>query len=129
MIKVSIPNLAKVKSAFNKYPTFAAKEIQTALLKSLYEIQRDSRMATPVDTGRLRNSIGQAGGDGIFEVKKMSAEIGTNVKYAVYVHEGTSRMPARPFLQQGVDRAMSKIKEYFKDAVENVHLAVSKASK
>lgn len=129
MIKVTIPNLAKVKNAFSKYPALTAKEVQTALLKSITEIQRDSRMVTPVDTGRLRTSIGQAGGEGIFEVKKMSAEVGTNIKYAVYVHEGTKYMPARPFLQQGVDRAMSKIKEYFKDAVENVHLSISKASK
>ena len=48
----------------------------------------------PVDTGRLRNSITHAlmGDD--------SVAIGTNVEYAIYVHEGTSRHKGVPFLTQ-----------------------------
>ena len=48
----------------------------------------------PVDTGRLRNSITHAlmGDD--------SVAIWTNVEYAPYVHEGTSRHKGVPFLTQ-----------------------------
>lgn len=50
-----------------------------------------------VDTGRLRNSITHAtvsdtGSHGA------AAVVGTNVKYAKYVHNGTSRVAGRPFL-------------------------------
>jgi HK97 gp10 family phage protein len=50
----------------------------------------------PVDTGRLRNSITHAlrGDD--------SVAICTNVEYAIYVHEGTSRRKGVPFLRQAV---------------------------
>lgn len=46
-----------------------------------------------VDTGRLRNSITH---------RVMNDEdcvyVGTNVEYAMYVHEGTSKMKGRPYL-------------------------------
>ncbi len=49
---------------------------------------------TPVDTGRLRNSVA-------FEVvdDENAVYIGTNVEYAPYVELGTRFMPARPFLR------------------------------
>jgi HK97 gp10 family phage protein len=59
-----------------------------------------ARAIVPVDTGALRDSIraemtGQTEG-------RLSAG-GGGVDYAVYVHEGTSRMSARPFLAQAMD--------------------------
>ena len=36
---------------------------------------------------------------------------GTNVEYASYVHEGTRRMAARPFLRKGVDAVRGDIKD------------------
>lgn len=44
-----------------------------------------------VDTGRLRNSI-------THEVHGKSVDIGTNVEYAGYVHDGTSKMEPNRFL-------------------------------
>lgn len=58
----------------------------------------------PVDTGRLRGSINwriEIDGGGLVAI------IGTNVSYAIYVHEGTSRMAGRPFLVEGLNQAMS----------------------
>lgn len=48
-----------------------------------------------VDTGRLRGSITHAKDD-------ESAYVGTNVEYAPYVELGTYKMPARPFLKNGI---------------------------
>ena len=63
-----------------------------------------SKARCPVDTGRLRGSINwriqMEGG-------QLVAIIGTNVEYAIYVHEGTSRMAGRPFLVEGVMQALS----------------------
>lgn len=36
--------------------------------------------------------------------EKNSVVVGSNVEYAEYVHDGTSRMDGRPFLREGIDR-------------------------
>ena len=82
-----------------------------------------------VDTGRLRASIsfvtagGQKGtsGQGSTESKsgdelsgkaqKESVIVGSNVEYAVYVHDGTSKMSGRPFLRVGIDNKRNEMKE------------------
>lgn len=82
-----------------------------------------------VDTGRLRASIsfvtanGQTGESGQSSPNSQSGDtlsgsaekdcviVGTNVEYAEYVHNGTSKMAARPFLRQGIDDAKTKMKE------------------
>lgn len=47
----------------------------------------------PVDTGRLRQSIQKR------KIALMAAEIFAPVQYAEFVHQGTSKMPARPFFE------------------------------
>ena len=77
-----------------------ASAITSALEAALEEIglvaEGAAKRLCPVDTGRLRNSITHAlmGDD--------SVAIGTNVEYAIYVHEGTSRRKGVPFLSQAV---------------------------
>ena len=80
-------------------------------------------VAPAVDTGRLRASIsfitagGEKGDSGLAtppngksgdklsgSVEKNSVIVGSNVEYAEYVHDGTSRMDGRPFLREGIDR-------------------------
>jgi hypothetical protein len=122
MINVTIPNLPKFQKALKKYPQLAEKEIKDALTKSLYQIVRETKPITPWKTSRLKNSIGESGGDGIFKVEKMKGTVGTNVKYAVYVHEGYQRHPhgQRLFLTTGVKKSINAIKGFFKEALDNV---------
>lgn len=91
-----------------------------------------------VDTGLLRNSITFALGDDYANTTKyhsengskigkysgtapknedgeMSVWIGTNVYYAPYVHEGTSKMDARPFLSSSILRNYHSYMERFKE--------------
>lgn len=93
-----------------------------------------------IDTGLLRNSItyavdGEApaistysadsGGEsgsysGTAPKEKgndRSVMIGSNVSYAIYVHEGTSRMTANRFLKNAVERNKDQINEYIKNAM------------
>lgn len=66
-----------------------------------------------VDTGRLRNSITHA-------IRKgMDVIVGTNVSYGKYVHNGTSRVAARPFLTDPINEHMAEYREILKDALEN----------
>lgn len=61
-------------------------------------IRNDAVAAAPVDTGRLRQSIGlQKRGEGHYRV-------GTNVEYAPYVEYGTRRMAAQPFMRPALER-------------------------
>lgn len=80
-------------------------------------------VAAAVDTGRLRASIsfitekGDKGDNGQAPppnakqgdklsgtAEKNSVVVGSNVEYAEYVHNGTSRMDGRPFLREGIDK-------------------------
>lgn len=56
-----------------------------------------AKLAAPVDTGRLRNSITHD-----TEEAEQAAYIGTNVEYAAYVELGTSKTRAQPFLRPAV---------------------------
>ena len=65
-----------------------------------------------IDTGNLRNSI-------THEVvpEEQAVYVGTNVEYALYVHEGTSRMEANRYLKNAVERNKDQIKKYIEDAM------------
>lgn len=51
-----------------------------------------------IDTGRLRASISIGESPG----KKLGLRVGTNVEYAMFVHEGTRYMEANPFLRNAL---------------------------
>lgn len=63
-----------------------------------------SKARCPVDTGRLRGSINWRI---VLEGGTLVAIIGTNVEYAIFVHEGTRYMSGRPFLVEGVNQALA----------------------
>lgn len=89
-----------------------------------------------VDTGRLRASIsfitagGQNGesketsensksGDKLAgSAPANSVIVGSNVEYAEYVHDGTSRMEGRPFLREGIDRTKTEMEGLVKGILE-----------
>lgn len=65
-----------------------------------------------IDTGNLRNSISHEvdEGEGVVYV-------GTNVEYALYVHEGTVNMAPNRYLKNAVERNQDQITQYLKDAL------------
>ena len=89
-----------------------------------------------VDTGLLRNSItyaidgksaaissytddegkksGTYHGTAPKEEKGRSVAVGTNVSYAPYVHEGTSKMAPNRFLKNAVERNKEQVTQYIK---------------
>lgn len=73
------------------------------MLRRGIRVQNQARRLCPVDTGRLRASIGvsqrRASNGGVMAV------VGTNVEYALYVHEGTRYMVGRPFLRDALQAA------------------------
>lgn len=69
-----------------------------------------AKKATPVDTGRLRNSISHA-------VDGEAVYIGSNVEYAPYVELGTSRAKAHHMLQKAATEHSAEYKRLSEDAV------------
>ena len=76
-------------------------EAERFLLRLALQVERAAKRLAPVDTGRLRSSIGHtlrrdAGG--------LLATVGTSVEYASYVEFGTRYMRAQPFLRPALSR-------------------------
>ena len=74
--------------------------------------ERHAKDITPVDTGRLRNSISHA-------ATEDAAYIGTNVEYAPYVELGTSRNKAHHMLKRAASEHSEEYKKLMQDALEN----------
>lgn len=73
----------------------AFSQIETALEKVGLMAERNAKLACPVDTGRLRNSISHTH-------DKNTAYIGTNVEYGPYVEMGTTNTKAQPYLKPAI---------------------------
>lgn len=89
-----------------------------------------------VDTGRLRasisfvtpegkgkriipKSVASKPGDEISGTSdENSAIVGSNVEYAEYVHNGTVKMGARPFLRTGIDKTREEMERQVKKIFE-----------
>lgn len=67
--------------------------------------ETDAKKITPVDTGRLRNSIEhhQEGDD--------TMVVQTNVEYAIYVHEGARGRRGRPFIRASGQQDVQRFKQ------------------
>ena len=66
-------------------------------------VEGSATLRAPVDTGNLRSSITHR------VVSDEEAHIGTNVDYAPYVEQGTSKMAAQPFLRPALDENEGRI--------------------
>jgi len=103
MAKITVrvnPPLEKLASAFAGFEDILLKHLREAIMGYGLLVERGSKMFSPVDTGRMRASIGTSMGIMRRDVK---AIIQPNVDYAVYVHEGTRYMKGRPFMKWGLD--------------------------
>lgn len=91
------------------------KAVESALDKAMAEsalvMQGRIRAVTPVDTGRLRQSITPSARllDG--RLPSGEAEVGTNVEYAPYVEYGTKYMRPRAYMRIGAEASRKPIME------------------
>lgn len=103
-IKVNFqPDLEKLSGSFKKADLI--KILRSLTNEIAFAVERYAKQVTPVRTGRLRSSIGVSSGFGL----NISSFVQPNVKYAVYVHEGTRKMRARHFMKWGAELALQKL--------------------
>lgn len=113
-----VPPFENVAKAINLIKLGAA--LQRGMQKFAYSIEAQSKKVTPVDTGRLRSSIST-------DIGNLYARIAPHTKYAGFVHEGTSKMVGRPYMQWGLEAAKEKAGE--SDIVNELSAEVESAIK
>lgn len=101
-------------------------EITKALGRGLEMAKTESQRRTPVLTGYLKSSIGGAGGYNF--VRGMTAEVGTNLKYAYYVHEYNYRHKVGEmlFMEKGAKAAIPYIQREMEKVAEKVAIFITK---
>lgn len=97
--KIDIKQLDEAIDMLAKYPETTDNNIAEVFNAILPKIANRSKKLSPVDTGRLRSGIH-------WRVEKSPGDvrgiIEDPVKYAPFVHEGTRRMKARPFIRNAI---------------------------
>ena len=114
-------NAEKVARAFKQAPKNLGKNLSIAVVKSSFLVERESKVVTPIDTGRLRASIAT-------QIKPLSAIISPHTNYAVFVHEGTRFMTGRPFMERGAKASERRIEGLFTKAVDNTLKTIGRVS-
>lgn len=96
------------------------KEVLAALEKAIdrgleaigLTAEEYTKKETPVDTGRLRNSMSHA-------VQDKAAYIGTNVEYAPYVELGVQGRQGVHMLQRAATEHTSEYKKIMEESIKN----------
>jgi HK97 gp10 family phage protein len=123
-VELKILNEKRIISALKNSPNEFAKAIQKAVQQTggetLGKVKNIITTGTgmwkaPVRTGAMRSNIH------ISETKPLRVviETGKQTPYAKYVHDGTSRMRARPFMNITKKYEEKNIQEFFKRTVDS----------
>ena len=104
-------------SKFNKWLDSAPQKIGIAISnvikKASFAVERESKIKSPVDTGRLRSSISTF-------LLPLKATIQPHVNYAIYVHDGTKYMTGRPFMSQALDIVERDISSFVNEELKTL---------
>jgi len=83
--------------------------VEEQMLKAVKDTEDEALAVVPVDTGRLKSTI-----ESDLDQKEVTAG-GETAPYAIYVHEGTYKMEARPFLRRPALKAHKRAAERLRD--------------
>ena len=127
MLSIRFSGLDRLVSRVDSAPREIETQLSKALGRSIAMAETESKRRTPVDTGYLRSSIGGAGG---YEfVRGFTAGVGTNVNYAIFVHERTGlRHPVggAKFMEKGLQAALPFIERELEKVAGKVALYITK---
>lgn len=128
-LSIKVTGLDRLLNNLKRAPKFIEDEVGKALRLSIAMIETESKRLTPVATpessgysgGNLRSSIG--GADGYLVIRGLTAAVGTNVRYAIYVHERTELrhiIGQAKFMEGGAKNAEKFVSDTFKQALTKV---------
>ena len=86
-----------------------------ALNIGLITLESEAKKLAPVDTGRLRSSIGS-------EVQRAAGseivgKVGSNLEYASYQEYGTRYQSGKPYLRPSLERNLNKVVRQFEEGI------------
>lgn len=104
------------RSAMDKAAEIMVESIQEKILYGYHDVHGNPPHTEIVDTGRLFDSIKA-------QVRRTSqnayaTEAGTDVPYAIYVHDGTRKLKGRPFITDGILAAQPELKAILSDELK-----------
>lgn len=124
VVTITVKNLNEVKQALAEYPNISKPIVAKAINASLIEIDKEAtddnfQFKTPRGqrTGYLQLSFKY----GFVEASEnnLKGTIGPAAKYAIFVHEGTSRgIQPNPFMIRIAKKVQPKVSDHFKEALE-----------
>lgn len=121
-INITIKNIDQVKQAFKEAPDVMKRGIQTAIEKLGLKVVKETKIAitegrdmwkSPIDTGMMRQGIFAK-----YEPMRAIITPSSITPYAMYVHEGTSKMRARPFFEITATSKNDEFGEFFNKCIE-----------
>lgn len=118
---VEIKGLDRFRRALSQYPRIAGSYFAEAIANSAWIITRESKENAPVKTGWLQGSIYPT-------IGLDAAVVSPQAEYAMYVHEGTRYMKARPFLLRAMVENQQDVQDQFETALENTLDEIAKRS-
>jgi hypothetical protein len=123
---------AQLIRAFRTAPTEVANEGKIFLTRGLSEYKRIALQTKPWKVGQSGGGIPVATGNLREQhrtvISRLTGRFGvgqTRVKYAGYVHDGTRKMEARPWLEYARIKADGAVKKHYKVFMDNIlkHIA------
>lgn len=107
-----------IKDAASAVAEIAVEAVQWQMLWGYHDVHGmpDNPHTEIVDTGRLFDSI--TGSVNRISNNYYQAVVGTDVPYAVYVHEGTYKLKGRPFITDGLAAAKDSMDAAIRSAIK-----------
>lgn len=112
-VKITIKNMGAIQSAFRAAPRLMAGNLRKAIETALITVERQSIINAPRRTGFLKASHMHR------MLSNFSGYVQPEANYAMFVHDGTRFMRARPFLRQAVAEKQNEIDRLFAKAVQD----------
>ena len=88
-----VRGVAATRARLRRVAAAAEGAAKGVVMRTTLDVHAGARVAAPVDTGRLRNSLAWE-----IDASGLNAVVGTNVSYAPFLEFGTRFMPAQPYL-------------------------------
>ena len=120
--------MPQIKAAFAKAPREMTEELNKAIKLGMFALQGETILNVGGSRGIRIVSRGlskAAARPPVFQMLKSIYEI--DVPYGAYVHDGTYKMAARPYLENAANTKEDQINQYFVNAVDNVLNRIARA--
>lgn len=95
--------MATIRLRANRLPQLAKAlplAVSATLRRGAFATEAGGKARSPVDTGAMRASHATEG----TQPGSLSMRVTVGAEYAEFVHEGTRRMPARPWLRETTEQ-------------------------